>query len=385
MIKMNHAFGVLVLIAGLLCIYGASACSAAGETVYSNGLEDKSDFGFWCAPGNISGFDKAQASGQLKVNYAGLTDEEYTSEKKSYKLDITLDKCSIAYVILPLATRVPLSAPLYLNGYMKVKAPHADAVIGLGWKVVSPNNKYMDWYVPRAQNCNNNWFLASGNVFDSVKGICSRNESVFGKLGDGSGFFVESLCIHIQSNNKDGFSGQRIVLYLDDVSLTKDSPNITPTGTVDNLENGLSDWLAQSWDKNQQPPVITLIDKNAAEGNSAVVLSFTGDRTVAFKSWPKVKDWQKMTLFTKKISGLGQCQIYLVERIDGKDEWFRSPVLSLGPVWQKVSMNYSDFKYAWGPDTGDKTLDKSKINRFVFMPAPSSKEIEFAVDDIKVE
>jgi hypothetical protein len=385
MLNVQRVFAAFVLMAGVACIWGIPACYATDGPIYSNRFEEGTGFSFWCTSGNIWSLSKAQEEGYIKVNYAGLSDEEHFDGKKSYKLDITLNKGQYCLFRLPLGHGMPLTDLLNLSCCMRVKKPAGGVNVGFGWSVMVPNGKQMGNNIPFIQQCPNGWVLASGNIFNAVKGICSANENTYGKLGDGSGFKVDALTINLQSRSKEGFSGQNIVLYADSAVLGKDKSQADLTGLVDNCENGLIGWTPGSWAKDRLSPVISLADANASEGKFAVVMSFPGDKTVVRKAWPMVKDWQNINLSIKKISGLGQCQVYLVEDSNGKEEWFHGPVLPLGPVWQKVNINYSDFKYGWGPADGDKKLDKSKIIYLVFLPITGSTDIEFAIDNIKVE
>jgi len=169
---------------------------------------EKDPVGFWVSDGTYT------------VNFKGLTDEKAYSGKKAFKLDVEFKTGSYFYWALPLPTRVPAEGELSFSGHILV-GDETTGQVGLGLNVVLPPTPHSR---SRALEClgptQGEWVAIKSDV---VTYAGSLADSAMRELWRGTasdvGIYVDLVGLLLY-----GSPGQRVVVYVDDISLEGNVP-----------------------------------------------------------------------------------------------------------------------------------------------------------------
>lgn len=207
----NKSVAVLAIVLALTpYVCGVSAQpSWTGPTEpfhYSLGFEDGADpVRFWTS------YKKTYT-----VNFKGVTDEKARSDKRSFKLDVTLDQAGRFLWRIALPKKVPAEGVLDFSGYMLV-AEGSTAKATLGVEFALPPSAHTGCTAPGAlwtttekwQEIREELVYRGKERAQLVTG--SQN---WGVQGENVGAVVEGIIIDI-----NGQAGQRVVLYVDDLEI----------------------------------------------------------------------------------------------------------------------------------------------------------------------
>ena len=218
------------VISGIAGILSANVLFAA--TLYENDFEalGKLTFRGSFGPRWIGDLKTAEREGHVKVHRMGLSEqgEKSHSGVMSYVLDLTVDKSTGkwggACMFQSPPLRIPLDKPVYLTGYVYPEVLPPDLILSLGviFETTDPKTGKK----------------SGGSLRLTRRGVDPEGWMVFSEdvsklvTGRFPGAVMTGWMIDIHSNR--AFHGQRVKLYLDDISVTDSSPsvNVTKDGVV---------------------------------------------------------------------------------------------------------------------------------------------------------
>ena len=224
---MNWKSWILPVLSGL---FAADAVFAA--PLYENDFEALGTLNFRGSfgPRWIGDLKTAEREGHVKVHRRGLCEqgEKSHSGVMSYVLDLTVDKSTgkwggtCMFQSPPL--RIPLDKPIYLTGYVYPEVLPPDLILSLGviFETTDPKTGKK----------------SGGSLRLTRRGVDPEGWMVFSEditklvTGRFPGAVMTGWMIDIHSNR--AFHGQRVKLYLDDISVTDSAPsvNVTKDGVV---------------------------------------------------------------------------------------------------------------------------------------------------------
>ncbi|HID77829.1 MAG TPA: hypothetical protein EYP56_17755, partial [Planctomycetaceae bacterium] len=175
---------------------------------YTEGFESADPVQFWTA------------NGKYKVNFKGVTEEQARSGKRSLKLDVTLEGCTYLYWHVPV--RVPAEGGLRFEGWIKVEHISRGAAVGLGANYSYPPTRHSGCGTfGTFREPTDGWVHVSGDLGAEAarKADPLMQRYVFGATGRNVTWWVDRWGIFIY-----GRRGQRVVLYVDDVTIEGDVP-----------------------------------------------------------------------------------------------------------------------------------------------------------------
>lgn len=218
--------------AGLLAAGPAAAGPVAAETFYENDFEalGKLDYRGSFGPEWIGSLKAAEQKGHLKVHRMGLSGQGEKSHAgvMSYVLDVTVDKSAGKWggtcMFQSSRLNIPLNRPVYLTGYVYPEVLSPDITLSIGVIFTAPDKKTGK--------------MSGGSLRLTRRGIDPEGWMVFSEdvtrlvTGRFPGAVMTGWMIDIHSTR--AFHGQRVKLFIDDVSVTDAPPkiNVTRDGVV---------------------------------------------------------------------------------------------------------------------------------------------------------
>ena len=159
-------------------------------------------------------------NGTYEVHYKGLTDEEAHGGRRAFKLDVTLNKGSYLYWQVPV--RAPAEGRLRFSAWIKIVTLSPGASVGLGANYVFPPTRHSGCGPFETFRKTTDWVAVTGDLAQEAIRRADRvaRRYVDGATGENVGLWVDRWSIFIF-----GRPGQRIVLYVDDVTIEGDVPN----------------------------------------------------------------------------------------------------------------------------------------------------------------
>ena len=210
----------------------ASATALFAGPLYENDFEalGKLIFRGSFGPRWIGDLKTAEREGHVKVHRMGLSEqgEKSHSGVMSYVLDVTVDKSTGKWggtcMFQSPALRIPLNRPVYLTGYVYPEILPPDILLSIGVIFEFPDPKTGK--------------KSGGSLRLTRRGVDPEGWMVFSEdvtklvTGRFPGAVMTGWMIDIHSNR--AFHGQRVKLFLDDVSVTETpaSVNVTKDGVV---------------------------------------------------------------------------------------------------------------------------------------------------------
>jgi len=198
-----------------------------------------------------SSMTKWASNGEFTINYLGFTNEKMFNGKKTFKIDITLENATYCNLQIPLEKRIPATGNLQLSvNYFISNKNEGQIAFGCSYS-----------YYPSSLNGlvssskfslpSSRWNFTSVDITE--KAPIAKNW-IFEKYGDKLGIFNTGTYIDRAEIYLSGKKHQRIVLYISDLVISGDIPNITDYNKLINekwnesqnlLENYLLIWSDQ--------------------------------------------------------------------------------------------------------------------------------------------
>ena len=220
---MNTKIWILPVLSALLF-----ADTVLAATLYENDFEalGKLNFRGSFGPRWIGDLKTAERQGHVKIHRKGLCEqgEKSHSGVMSYVLDLTVDKSTGKWggtcMFQSPALRISLDKPVYLTGYVYPEVLPSDIVLSLGviFETTDPKTGRRSsgsLRLPRRGIDPEGWMVFSEDVSKLVTGRFP-------------GAVMTGWMIDIHSNR--AFHGQRVKLYLDDITVTDSLPSVNVTG-----------------------------------------------------------------------------------------------------------------------------------------------------------
>lgn len=220
---MNTKAWILPVLSALLF-----ADTVLAATLYENDFEalGKLNFRGSFGPRWIGDLKTAERQGHVKIHRKGLCEqgEKSHSGVMSYVLDLTVDKSTGKWggtcMFQSPALRISLDKPVYLTGYVYPEVLPPDIVLSLGviFETTDPKTGRRSsgsLRLPRRGIDPEGWMVFSEDVSKLVTGRFP-------------GAVMTGWMIDIHSNR--AFHGQRVKLYLDDITVTDSLPSVNVTG-----------------------------------------------------------------------------------------------------------------------------------------------------------
>lgn len=220
---MNTKTWILPVLSALLF-----ADTVLAATLYENDFEalGKLNFRGSFGPRWIGDLKTAERQGHVKIHRKGLCEqgEKSHSGVMSYVLDLTVDKSTGKWggtcMFQSPALRISLDKPVYLTGYVYPEVLPPDIVLSLGviFETTDPKTGRRSsgsLRLPRRGIDPEGWMVFSEDVSKLVTGRFP-------------GAVMTGWMIDIHS--KRAFHGQRVKLYLDDITVTDSLPSVNVTG-----------------------------------------------------------------------------------------------------------------------------------------------------------
>ncbi len=161
-------------------------------------------------------------NGKYTVNFKGLTEENFFSGKKSFKLDVTFQEGRYFYWKLPLPKSIPAEGKLKYSGYIYLgEESTGTAVLGVQLGIAG-GNKEIGSGSPKfgGARSKGEWKLIEGDIVSSGKslamGIASER---WGVKKENVGVYVGRTGLFLF-----GRKGKRVVVYVDDIKIEGEIP-----------------------------------------------------------------------------------------------------------------------------------------------------------------
>jgi hypothetical protein len=179
---------------------------------YSQGFEDGADpVQFWLSYGK-----------KYTVNAKGVTDEKACTGKRSLKLDVTFDETSRFLWHIPMEKRVPVGGRLTFSGRLLV-GEETTGTATLGVSFCFPPTKHTACTAPNTfyQSTGGDWATIEDDIVPRSRAIALSvmGHYTAGVRGEHVSPFLERIMIDLR-----GESGQRVVLYVDDLEIIGEVP-----------------------------------------------------------------------------------------------------------------------------------------------------------------
>ncbi len=161
------------------------------------------------------------SNGKYEVHFKGLTDEAAHSGKKSLKLDVTLKSGTYFYWQVPV--RIPVAGSLRFTGWIKIVEP-SNARVGLGPNFQFPPTRHSGCGpIESVTDTKGEWRKISGELAEDAQ---TRADTVMrryvaGATGENVVVIMDRWGIFVL-----GRRGQRLVCYIDDVTIEGDVPEL---------------------------------------------------------------------------------------------------------------------------------------------------------------